>query len=204
MFTEALRKELETLFIEKKYEEVIKISEKKLDQNEIPASLSNLIGVCKMLKKERSLEDVSSALTYFEGAYIKGKKTIHGLNGLTHLISISLQFLKENRQLEKFLIKAIGLPKNMVPANIQTVKSSELEAQSGVSIADFMVNNLQGVTVNEVGGNPFQLELNFRGYNATPIAGNPQGLSVYIDGIRTNQAFSNVGFCLSSSPVPMT
>ena len=30
MFTEALRKELETLFIEKKYEEVIKISEKKL------------------------------------------------------------------------------------------------------------------------------------------------------------------------------
>ena len=77
MFTEALRKELQTLFIEKKYEEVIKISEKKLNQNEIPASLSNLIGVCKILKKERSLEDVSSALTYFEGAYIKGKKTIH-------------------------------------------------------------------------------------------------------------------------------
>jgi hypothetical protein len=49
-----------------------------------------------------------------------------------------------------------------------------------------MVNNLQGVTVNEVGGNPFQLELNFRGYNATPISGNPQGLSVYIDGIRVN------------------
>ena len=89
-------------------------------------------------------------------------------------------------------LPSIGLPKNMVPANIQTVKSSELEAQSGVSIADFMVNNLQGVTVNEVGGNPFQLELNFRGYNATPIAGNPQGVSVYIDGIRTNQAFSNV------------
>ena len=106
MFTEALRKELQTLFIEKKYEEVIKISEKKLNQNEIPASLSNLIGVCKMLKKERSLEDVSSALTYFEGAYIKGKKTIHGLNGLKHLISIGLQYLKKNRNLSPFIIKA--------------------------------------------------------------------------------------------------
>jgi predicted O-linked N-acetylglucosamine transferase (SPINDLY family) len=106
MFTEALRKKLETLFIEKKYEEVIKISEKKLNQNEIPASLSNLIGVCKILKKERSLEDVSSALTYFEGAYIKGKKTIHGLNGLKHLISIGLQYLKENRNLSPFIIKA--------------------------------------------------------------------------------------------------
>jgi len=88
-------------------------------------------------------------------------------------------------------LPSIGLPKNMVPANIQTIKASELNAQSGVTIADYMVNNLQGVTVNEVGGNPFQLELNFRGYNATPISGNPQGLSVYIDGIRANQPFSN-------------
>ncbi len=88
-------------------------------------------------------------------------------------------------------LPSIGLPKNMVPANIQTIKGSELDKQSGATIADYMVNNLQGVTVNEIGGNPFQLELNFRGYNATPIAGNPQGLSVYIDGIRANQAFSN-------------
>ena len=88
-------------------------------------------------------------------------------------------------------LPSIGLPKSMVPANIQTVKASELGKQSGATIADYMVNNLQGVTVNEVGGNPFQLELNFRGYNATPISGNPQGLSVYIDGIRANQPFSN-------------
>ena len=52
-------------------------------------------------------------------------------------------------------LPSIGLPKNMVPANIQTIKASELNAQSGVTIADYMVNNLQGVTVNEVGGNPF-------------------------------------------------
>jgi outer membrane receptor protein involved in Fe transport len=88
-------------------------------------------------------------------------------------------------------LPSIGLPKNMVPSNIQTISSEQLDTQSGVSVADYMVNNLQGVTVNEVGGNPFQLELNFRGYNATPISGNPQGLSVYIDGIRANQAFSN-------------
>ena len=88
-------------------------------------------------------------------------------------------------------LPSIGLPKNMVPANIQTISSKELDTQVGVSVADYMINNLQGVTVNEVGGNPFQLELNFRGYNATPISGNPQGLSVYIDGIRANEAFSN-------------
>jgi protein O-GlcNAc transferase len=106
MLSEILKKEIETLFIEKKYDEVIKISEEKLNQKEMPASLSNLIGVCKILKKERTIEDVYSALSYFEEAYIRGKKTIHGLNGLTHLISISLQFLEKNKNLSAFIVKA--------------------------------------------------------------------------------------------------
>ncbi len=106
MLSEILRKELENLFIKKKYDEVIKISEEKLSFKDIPGSLSNLIGVCKIFKKERTIEDVSSALTCFEEAYLKGKKTIHGLNGLTHLILIGLQFLKENRSLLPFIIKA--------------------------------------------------------------------------------------------------
>jgi len=88
-------------------------------------------------------------------------------------------------------LPSIGLPINMVPSSIQTVNGQEINQQAGVSVADYMVNNLQGVTVNEVGGNPYQLEINFRGYNATPISGNPQGLSVYVDGVRMNQPFSN-------------
>ena len=77
-------------------------------------------------------------------------------------------------------LPSIGLPINMVPSSIQTVNGQQISEQAGVSVADYMVNNLQGVTVNEVGGNPYQLEINFRGYNATPISGNPQGLSVYV------------------------
>ena len=88
-------------------------------------------------------------------------------------------------------LPSIGLPINMVPSSIQTVNGQQINQQAGVSVADYMVNNLQGVTVNEVGGNPYQLEINFRGYNATPISGNPQGLSVYVDGVRMNQPFSN-------------
>ena len=144
MFTEALRKELENLFIEKKYEEVIKISEKKLNQNEIPASLSNLIGVCKMLKKERSLEDVSSALTYFEGAYIKGKKTIHGLNGLTHLISIGLQYLKENRNLSPFIIKA----EKFYLESEHLFKKNEIFLSSGLSLYSHLLDEKKLKEIN--------------------------------------------------------
>ena len=88
-------------------------------------------------------------------------------------------------------LPSIGLPVKDVPYAVQTATGEEIREQPGVSIADYMVNNLEGVTVNEVGGNPYQLEINYRGYNATPLVGNPQGLSIYVDGVRQNMPFSN-------------
>ena len=41
-------------------------------------------------------------------------------------------------------------------------------------------------------GNPFQPDLNYRGYTASPLLGTPQGLSVYMDGVRLNQPFGDV------------
>jgi outer membrane cobalamin receptor len=48
------------------------------------------------------------------------------------------------------------------------------------------------VHVNEVQGNPFQMDVNYRGYTASPLLGTPQGLSVYFDGVRINQPFGDV------------
>jgi hypothetical protein len=50
---------------------------------------------------------------------------------------------------------------------------------------------LAGVHVNEVQGNPFQMDVNYR-YTASPLLGTPQGLSVYFDGVRINQPFGDV------------
>ena len=116
---------------------------------------------------------------------------------LTLIFISNLLIAEENLVLDKIDVytatplPSIGLPMDMVPANIQIVNQKDISEQSGVSIADYIVNNLQGVTVNEIAGNPYQLEINYHGYNATPIAGNPQGLSVYVDGVRVNEPFSN-------------
>ncbi len=89
-------------------------------------------------------------------------------------------------------IKGIGLPLYKVPANIQMANPTAINNQSGVSIADYMNNNMQGVTVTELGGNPWQPEINFRGYSASSLLGNPQGLSTYIDGVRVNEPFGDI------------
>lgn len=86
----------------------------------------------------------------------------------------------------------IGLPLYKIPANIQFASPKAINDQTGVSVADYMNANMQGVSVTEMGGNPWQPEINFRGYSSSPLLGNAQGLSTYIDGVRVNEPFGDV------------
>ena len=89
-------------------------------------------------------------------------------------------------------LQGIGLSREIVPANVQSVKDEEIENQNQLSIADFMKNGLQGVNVNEIQNNPYQPNVNFRGFTASPLLGTPQGLSVFVDGVRVNEVFGDV------------
>jgi outer membrane receptor protein involved in Fe transport len=66
-----------------------------------------------------------------------------------------------------------------------------LQQQNSLSIADFMNNNLLGVSVNETQNNPYQPDILFRGFTASPLLGTPQGLSVFQDGVRVNEPFGD-------------
>jgi len=89
-------------------------------------------------------------------------------------------------------LPSIGLPLDIIPANIQVVKSNQLNNQAGVSLADYMSNNLQGVNISQTQGNPFQPDISFRGFTASPLLGQPQGMSVYVDGVRVNEPFGDI------------
>jgi outer membrane receptor protein involved in Fe transport len=53
------------------------------------------------------------------------------------------------------------------------------------------MNNAQGITFNEIQGNPWQPDVSFRGFSASPLAGTPQGMSVFVDGVRVNEPFGD-------------
>jgi outer membrane receptor protein involved in Fe transport len=88
-------------------------------------------------------------------------------------------------------LPGIGLSINKVPANIQLVNGDEFRKQQSVTIADYMNNNLQGVSVVDTQNNPFQPDVTFRGFTASPLLGTPQGMSVYVDGVRVNESFGD-------------
>ncbi|WP_322074554.1 TonB-dependent receptor [Burkholderia cepacia] len=86
----------------------------------------------------------------------------------------------------------IGTPLQKVPANVQTVRAAELDAQHRATLAYFFAANLQSVTISEAQGNPYQTDVNYRGFTASPLLGTPQGLSVFVDGVRVNEPFGDV------------
>ena len=89
-------------------------------------------------------------------------------------------------------LPGVGVPKDQLPANVQTVRGADLERRHALDLADHLNRTLGSVSVNGVQGNPFQPDLNFRGFTASPLLGTPQGVSVYLDGVRLNQPFGDV------------
>ena len=55
-----------------------------------------------------------------------------------------------------------------------------------------MVQALPGVALSDETGNQFQLDLNYRGFVASPVIGTPQGLAVYQNGVRINEVFGDI------------
>jgi outer membrane receptor protein involved in Fe transport len=74
----------------------------------------------------------------------------------------------------------------------QTITAIDLRRSHALDLADQLKRSAGGVFVNEVQGNPLQPNVNYRGFTASPLLGTPQGLSVYVDGVRINQPFGDV------------
>jgi YVTN family beta-propeller protein len=89
-------------------------------------------------------------------------------------------------------LPGLGVPVEQVPSNVQAVTDRQIEDRQAINLPDLMTRSLPSVNVNEVTGNPFQADVNYRGFQASPLLGTPQGLSVFQDGVRLNEPFGDV------------
>jgi outer membrane receptor protein involved in Fe transport len=89
-------------------------------------------------------------------------------------------------------LPGIGIEKDKLPYDVQTVTSEQLYQSQTLNLTDYMSRNLMGVNINEVQGSPFQADITYRGFRLSGILGSSQGLSVYLDGVRVNEPFGDV------------
>ena len=89
-------------------------------------------------------------------------------------------------------LRGTGTPLPEVPGNVQSFSGRDLGRQRPADLADFLDANANSVTVSSPSGNPFQSDVAFRGFTASPLLGTPQGLSVFVDGVRVNEMFGDI------------
>jgi outer membrane receptor protein involved in Fe transport len=89
-------------------------------------------------------------------------------------------------------VYGLGIDRDLLPYPVQVATDKTIRKAGGENLAEFMANNLSGVNVNDVSGSPFQSDITFRGFRASPVLGSSQGISVYLDGVRVNEPFGDV------------
>ena len=78
-----------------------------------------------------------------------------------------------------------------IPAASYAIGSAALGPDVSSSMPDALLQRVPSVQINDVTGNPFQPDVQYRGFTASPVLGTPQGLAVYQNGVRTNEAFGD-------------
>lgn len=89
-------------------------------------------------------------------------------------------------------LPGVGIPKDQIPSNVQTLGDKRLKQSQSLNLPDAMTTLMPSANVNEIQGNPYQMDVNYRGFTASPLLGTPQGLSVFQDGVRINEPFGDV------------
>jgi iron complex outermembrane receptor protein len=84
-----------------------------------------------------------------------------------------------------------GLPLELIPANVQIATSKDMDRLQALDLTQFMNRGTGSVFMNEAQNNPLQPDVQFRGFTASPLLGLPQGIAVYQDGVRVNEAFGD-------------
>jgi iron complex outermembrane receptor protein len=84
-----------------------------------------------------------------------------------------------------------GIDRNTVPAETHVLNSKDLQRSGMPDLMGALNDQIGGVALDSASGNPFQPTFLYHGFAASPLQGTPQGLAVYINGVRFNQPFGD-------------
>ncbi len=84
------------------------------------------------------------------------------------------------------------IPIGKVPGGVSTVSAADVARDGSGIIQNTLESRVPGVIVTDLQGNEFQTNIQYRGFESSPLNGVPQGLAVYQNGVRINEAFGDI------------
>jgi hypothetical protein len=85
-----------------------------------------------------------------------------------------------------------SIDRDKVPSNTVVLTPNDFNHEYSTSFLDALNRGLPGVALSDQTGNPFQKDLTYRGFTASPVQGTPQGIAVYQNGVRINESWGDV------------
>jgi iron complex outermembrane receptor protein len=80
---------------------------------------------------------------------------------------------------------------NKVPGSVQTLSADDIARNHSISILDTLAQRIPGLQLSDSQGNSTFEDVHYRGFAASPLQGTPQGIAVYQNGVRLNEAFGD-------------
>jgi hypothetical protein len=77
------------------------------------------------------------------------------------------------------------------PADVQSVSPVDISASHADTATALIDQFVPSVFLSDTESNPFQEDLYYRGFDASPVLGTPQGLAIYQGATRINQHFGD-------------
>jgi iron complex outermembrane receptor protein len=80
-----------------------------------------------------------------------------------------------------------------IPSTVETVTAADLDIDRGTfNAVATLARRVPGLNLSDSQGSAGRVDVTYRGFTASPVQGVPQGLAVYQNGVRINEAFGDV------------
>ena len=88
-------------------------------------------------------------------------------------------------------LAGVGIDRDKVPGTARSVNAEDFARTASPYITETLFERIPDISLSDPNGNSAVQELSYRGFAASPLQGTPQGLAVYMSGIRLNEAFGD-------------
>jgi iron complex outermembrane receptor protein len=112
-------------------------------------------------------------------------------------VALAQQARQDRHDLDEIVVVGVTpvpgfkVDKDKIPGNIQTLRSGDLNRNGAANVLNALDQQVSSVNINDTLADPFQPDVLFRGFEASPVLGTQQGIAVYQNGVRVNEAFGD-------------
>jgi iron complex outermembrane receptor protein len=84
-----------------------------------------------------------------------------------------------------------SIARDKLPTTIETLTDQDVVRSGSLAITEALQQRAPGISLSDSQGAAFAQDLDFRGLHASPLEGASQGVAIYMNGVRLNEAFGD-------------